>query len=214
MKSMIGKHAVTIVVATVAAVVAAGGIVGAHNRPDAGHVLSAHKARRANKVSGYTRIPLKKVSPSATKDSVPAARDAAVKVPLGSAGPFRVYAKCFKETSSPDNPGVYAEIYLRTTVSGAVFESDDGDDSSNGFLAPSTPEDDRELLDQSSYAGPGNPGTLNITDAEEMTFWAAAGRTHVTGHLFTGTKVGSPEAGNGVFGAGDRCMFGGFLASR
>lgn len=206
------KHAMTIVVAVVAVLVVAGGMSGAHNRYKAGHVLFAHKAGRANKVTGFTRLPFKKVVPSATRTSQSAAQAAASKMQLFSKGPFKIYAKCFKEISDPSNPGVFGEIYLKTSVGGAVFSSEENG-SSNGFLTPSTPEQERKLSIMFSYAGT-DPGTLNITDAVDVNFYAAAQQTDLIGTLFVGTKVGSPIVGDGVFGAGDRCIFGGAVTSR
>jgi len=201
------SHLVTAIVAalaaTAAALVTAGGLAGAHNAPSQGHVRLAHT------VDGLTIRRTVVVAPSATAATYDAARTSATRVTLATSGPFTVYAKCFKEISNPANPGVYGEISIRTTKGGAVFSSANEDDSSNGFLRPTTPETSRNLLTQSSYAGEVDPGTLNVTDAEDGTFYAAAKGAQLQGTLFLGTKVGSPAVGDGLFGAGDRCLFGG-----
>lgn len=214
MSTVLRKGALAISVGSLAALIAAAGMVSAHNAPSAGHVRFAHKAGTANKTVGFTPIPLKKVSPSATNPDENVARANATNLVLASRGPFTIFAKCFKETSTPSNPGVKAEIYIKTSAAGAIFSASGGDDTSNGFFGPSTPPADRELLSQSSYAGTGNPGTLNISDADDANFYAAGGNFRVTGDLFLGTKVGNPPAGAGVFGPGDRCLFGGTLTSR
>jgi hypothetical protein len=198
------------VVATVSGMVAAGGMVAAHNNPSAGHVRFAHKAGQANKVKGMQVLPLRKVSVSATDPSEDTARANATRVRIFAQGPLEVYAKCYRSTSDPANPGTHGEVYIRTSVGGTVFDGDSGD-SSNGFIGPSTPESERRLVSQSSFAGVGNPGTLNIIDAYKGAFYAAAGNRHLTGQLLLGTKVGTPPAGNGLFGAGDRCLFGGVV---
>jgi hypothetical protein len=204
----------TIVIAVLVVLGAAVGIGGAHNAYKSGHVLFAHRAGTAAKVTGFTRLPFKKLSPSAT-DAYEAARAAATKIQLFSKGALTIYAKCFKENGDPSNPGIYAEIYIKTSVGGAIFSSADGNSSSNGFLAPSTPEQQRQLSGADSYAGPyGDPGTLNISDAASTNFYAAVQKTDLIGNLFVGTKVGSPVVGDGVFGAGDRCIFGGTITSR
>jgi hypothetical protein len=198
------KHLVTIVVATVAAVVAAGGIVGAHNNPSGGHVTFSHKTQ------GFKPLPLKKVSSSAADASDETAREEADEIPLFSKGPLSVYAKCFTNDSS--NPLVKGEIYIRTTQGGAIFNSADEDSSSNAFLTPSTVEDQRQLVTTASADA---AGTVNLSDPEDGPFFAAAGSLQVNGLLFVGTKVGQPAVGNGLFGSGNRrCVFGGSITSR
>jgi hypothetical protein len=205
------SHLVTAIVAalaaTAAALVAAGGLAGAHNAPSQGHVRLAHT------VDGLTIRRTVVVAPSAIAATYDAARTSATRVTLATSGPFTVYAKCFKEISDPSNPGVFGEISIRTTRGGAVFSSEESS-SNNGFLRPTTPETSRRLLTQSSFAGPGNPGTLNVTDADRGSFYAAAKGAQLQGTLFLGTKVGSPAAGDGLFGAGDRCLFGGTFTDR
>jgi hypothetical protein len=161
-------------------------------------------------VAGLRTLRLKKVSPSVTAPTVEAARGSAFKIELFRQGPFTIYAKCFRENGDTTNPGVWGELYIRTRVGGAIFSSKSSN-TSNGFFKPSTPESDRQLDGGESYAGSGNPGTLNITDP--ASFYAAVGTTVLNGTYFIGTKVGSPPAGNGVFGAGDRCIFGGTILS-
>jgi hypothetical protein len=162
-------------------------------------------------IAGLKIIPLKKVTPSATNADQDTARANATKIPLFSQGPFSIYAKCFKENSDPSNPGVIGEIYIKTTAGGAVFSSRNEDSSGNFFLAPSTPEVDRQLDTRYSYHGT-DPGTLNITDPNQ--FYAAGGTTVLYGTTLVGTKVGNPSWGNGLFGTGDHCIFGGTILSK
>jgi hypothetical protein len=164
------------------------------------------------KVDSVTTIPLVNTQPSAAENGDFAARAAATPIPLFSKGGLEVYAKCFKNITDPANPAIDAEVYIRSAADGAVFSSEDEDNSGNGFLSPSDLEDDRQILGVASLAGP-DPGTLNVTDAGHSAFWAAAGTSFIEGSLFAGTKVGSPVAGDGLFGAGDRCLFGGTVSS-
>lgn len=214
MSETLRKHALTVVVTGLGVLLIAAGISGAHNNYQAGHVLFAHKAGTAKKVKGFTPLALKKVSKSVTRSDTETARQDATKITLFQKSPFTIYAKCFKETSDPTNPGMFAEIYLKTSSPGAIFSSDGGADSNNGFLNPTTAEEDRRLTQTQSYAGSGDPGTLNVTDAGYTNFFAAGDTTQLTGNLWAGTKVGSPVVGNGVYGAGDRCIFSGVLNSR
>jgi hypothetical protein len=204
MSETLRKHAVTIIVAAVAAVVAAGGIVGAHNAPSQGHVTLSHKT------VGFKPLALKKVSSSAAAAMDDDARQAADKIPMFSKGPFRIYAKCF--TRIDPDPLVHGEIYIKTTTGGAIFSSGDEDDSGNEFLLPTTPEDERQLATTAS-ADP--QGTVNIVDSQFMPFYAAVGDLQLNGNVFVGTKEGDPAVGGGLFGSGNRrCAFGGTITWR
>lgn len=163
-------------------------------------------------VENFDVIGLRSVAPSASQPSTSAARDAASRVALFTGDGFAIYGKCFTNISDPADPWVNGEIYLEAGP-GAVFDSDDEDGSANGFLLASDPEDDRQLARTNSVAGPGNPGTLNILRARDSGFWAAQGTRFIEGNLVIGTKVGSPAVGDGVFGPGNRCLFGGTVRS-
>jgi hypothetical protein len=158
------------------------------------------------------QVPLTRVAPSASGADDATARGAASRVELASAGPLIVYGKCFVNNGNPANPGVRAEVFIDTTSSGAIFDGEDND-SSNGFFAPSTAETDRILHGQSSFAGAGNPGTLNVIDSDEIEFYAASDNTGLAGRVFVATKVGSPPAGDGLFGPGNACIFGGYVVT-
>ncbi|MDP3893819.1 hypothetical protein [Nocardioides sp.] len=164
-------------------------------------VTSKHLAPGA---TGLHQIPLRRLAPSATNVSEAAARAAAKPVVLFKNSTFTVYAKCYVENSEPANPGVHAEVFLQAP-SGTVFDSDERD-SGNGFIAAA--ETERKLADVYSYAGV-DPGTLNIISEDGTQFWAAHGSSVILGDVILGTKVGSPTAGNGVFGPGNRCLVGG-----
>jgi hypothetical protein len=156
------------------------------------------------------QVPLTRVAPSASGADDAVARGGASRIALASSGPLSVYGKCFVNTATPGNPGVRAEVYIDTTSPGTVFDGADND-SSNGFISSGTPESDRILHGQSSFAGVGDPGTLNSIDSDDIEFWAAADNTALAGHVFVATKVGTPEVGDGVFGPGDACLFGGYV---
>ena len=211
MPAFVRKHAATVLIALVTTLVAGGSFVWAHNAPSQGHVTLAHNA---DKVKGLTILPLKKVSTSATEDNDAEGRANAQKVKLYEKGPFQVYGKCWLNDAQPDNHGTTAAVFLQTAEGGTIFSSANGDSSGNSFIGPKTFEEQRHLLSQSSYAGTGSPGTLNITDPEAGGFYAAAASSRVMGDLLLGTKVGTPPTGTGVFGSGNRCIFGGTLTYR
>jgi hypothetical protein len=133
---------------------------------------------RVPAVEGFDIIPLVKADPSAANADQNAAQASATEIPLFSKGAMSVYAKCFKSTNNPANPGMHAAIFLEAGP-GAVFES----------------------------------GAGNSSDGEYSPFWLAQGENFIEGSLFAGTKVGSPEDGDGVFGPGDGCIFGGSVRS-
>lgn len=160
------------------------------------------------------KVVLKKVGRSARNANLETAREAALKIKLFTEGPISIYGKCFGENSDPSNPGMRAEVYVKTQKAGGIFSADDGS-TNNGFFGPGTAETNRTLVSESSYAGSGNPGTLNISDADSGNIYIAVKDTVVLGQLFVATKVGNPDAGNGVFGKpGDRCIFGGTFTTQ
>jgi hypothetical protein len=193
--------------------IAAGAVKASDIAPDAvtgDHVLESSLGA-VPAVQGTEQF-FKRETPSATAATETAARAAATPVALGSAGPLSVYGKCFKSTAVPANPGVHAEVFIATSAPGAIFSGDDSS-SNNGFIDPGTPETDRSLISESSFAGVGDPGTLNLSDIDEQPAHALAGDTALIAQLVVATKVGSPEDGDGLFGPGDRCLFAGVVNS-
>jgi len=176
----------------------------------AGSVPNATRAQSAGVADGLQGMQIRRfntrVAPSATATPASAARDAAQRVPLVSAGPLTVYGKCYVDSTSPGNPFVQGTIYVETSVGGTVYSGDEGD-SGNGFIDPTTVEADRSVLSVGSAAGVGNPGTLNVSDASAGQFFALAPGMAIQGQLALATKVGSPAVGDGVLGAGNACIF-------
>jgi hypothetical protein len=171
------------------------------------NAVRAQSAATADSLRGASRFN-KRVAPSATGTPANTTRAAAQRVPLLAQGPITIYGKCFIDTTSVGNPFVQGEIFIETSTGGVVYSADSGS-SNNGFLSPATVETDRELLSSGSAAGLGNPGTLNVTDADAGPFFVIAPGLAIHGQLMVGTKVGSPAVGDGVFGAGSACIFSG-----
>jgi hypothetical protein len=134
--------------------------------------------------------------------SFDAARAAAPETPLFEAGSVELYAKCLRDTTAG---AIRGEIYARTSANGAMMEGDDDLPGFEGtaFLDTATAEADRQLdTDETTVA---NTATYNeneglLTSAEGRAF-------HVLSNI--GVKQGSPAGGNGPFGAGNTCLFGG-----
>jgi len=177
--------------------------------PSAVNATRAQSAGVADSLQGMKILRFNtRVAPSVATTPQSAARAAAQRVALIAEGPLTIYGKCFVTTTTPGNPLVSAEIFIETSVGGVVYSADDGS-TSNGFLNPGDPETDSGLLGVGSAAGVGNPGTLNISDASAGAFYAIAPGLSIEGQLIAATKVGSPPAGDGVFGPGDACIFAG-----
>ena len=178
----------------------------------AGPVPNAARAETAGVADSLKGVQIgrfnTRVAPSATASPSTAARAAAQRVPLFAAGPITVYGKCYVDSTTAGNPFVSGELFIETSAEGVIYSADDSS-TNNGFLSPSTPETNRELLSGGSAAGIGNPGTLNLTDADAGAFHAIAPGIAMQGQLTVGTKVGSPPAGDGVFGPGNACIFSG-----
>jgi hypothetical protein len=130
----------------------------------------------------------------------PTARGNAPKVALASRGQLSVYAKCFRNTTTDTT---FARVYIETGADGAVFESSAGGqlEGTGGFLDVGSDENDRELL----AASAGTDGaTFDIAHWDAL----APDGTGLGGDVAAGAKNGNVP-GDGVFGAGNVCLFGG-----
>jgi hypothetical protein len=130
------------------------------------------------------------------------ARSVAAKVVLGTKGPLTVYAKCFTDVSGPTT---YAEVYVESSVAGAIFDADSDEQSgpaAGDFLEPATPEVDRQINTVSTGAN-----DVDFQGEGDTEFTAIAGTTVLAGDVGLGAKNGTLAGGDGVYGAGDACLF-------
>jgi hypothetical protein len=169
-----------------------------------GSVLAADLA--AGTLEPSTKALRVTATPGANTD---AARTAAPEQVLFSSGPLTVYAKCYTDTSGPTT---YAEIYIKTSANGALFDGDD-DDASGGaavdYLNTDTPEIDRGLM--STTAG-SNSSSFYANHSADFGAFAPDG-TAISGLLFVGAKNGTLLGGDGAYGAGNVCIFSGNIRS-
>lgn len=128
-----------------------------------------------------------------------AAQAAAPEVVLFSKGPLTFYAKCFRHT---DTNVLHGEIYARTTQAGSIMQGTDNLDGDPAFLDPGTLEEDREF-DEHSTAN--NVATI----AESEAVAAAPDGTTLFYDTWIAAKNGVVAGGNGIYGAGNVCLFGG-----
>ena len=136
-----------------------------------------------------------------------AARSAAPETQLFTKGQIRLTAKCFRDTAANETT---AEIYVKSTASGAIFSSDEdskpGGNASTDFLNPDTAETASQAL--VVVAGAGTPATLFEGSFNSV----GADATHLLGQLTAAAKNGELAAGNGAYGAGNVCLFGGEIS--
>ena len=133
-----------------------------------------------------------------------AARAAAPEVELFTKGQGRIYAKCFRSTATDTT---FAEKFAQTSADGAIMEGEDdfpGGNAATDFLNTNTLEADR-LLAQEEATG-------NDADYDESE-WTLAfpDGTALNGQDGTAAKNGNLAGGNGIYGAGNVCLFQGSI---
>lgn len=169
---------------------------------------TANTATRATSAAAVDQLKtggFKLVASSASASDPGSARAAASEVPLFSIGAFDVYGKCFVDTTAS---ATFAETYIRTRVNGSILESNvdlfSGDPT---FLDTGTAEDARQLSQRSQATG-----SAGIDADDNGTFGAAApDGTAITGQVAAAVKRGTLSGGDGIYGAGDKCVFWGHL---
>jgi hypothetical protein len=158
----------------------------------------------------YTNLPLKEFAPSPVRvsatngASLGTARTAAPEKLLFRRGTVEVYAKCMYDTSVGE---IFGEMYVRTTADGAMMQGADEWPGQGGtaFLNIATPEDQRRL--DSGFATAANTASF----FESLGAITAADGTNYSVLSNIGVKQGSPAGGNGPFGTGNVCLFGGVI---
>ncbi len=138
-----------------------------------------------------------------------AARVAAPEIPLYQKGQLRIYGKCFRATGTDELFGV---MYIATSAPGAILDSSPGDALQGGptaadFLNPNTLEEDRELADETVT---GTDTEFRLADDDAWRAFAPDG-TSLAGVPSLAVKNGNLPGGNGVYGAGNVCLFGGAI---
>jgi hypothetical protein len=155
-------------------------------------------------VEGMKRISLVRAVPTAGADEA-SARAAAPEIPITSNGPLTTYGKCFKDNALNV---VRAETFIKTTADGSVLGGLLDGGTGATFLNVATPELDRRSDSETA--------ALNTASAAANGFVAIApDGTSVRTLLYSGAKNGTlaGPAGQGVYGNGDGCFFGGAVLS-
>lgn len=156
-----------------------------------------------------TVIPRKRVvaTPGPTEAD---ARTNAPQVVLFRKGSLTVYAKCFTNTAGPTT---YSEVYMKSSTNGAIVDSRndslDGGPAAAEFLNTNTPETDATLESDNANA---NNSSMDSEDDSDFTAFGTDGTT-LRGWTGAAVKNGTLAGGNGVYGAGDVCLFTGTITS-
>ena len=156
------------------------------------------------KVDGITTIALVRATPTAGADEA-AARAAAPEIPLSTNGPLTIYGKCLKDTALNN---VRAEVYVKTTVDGSILAPALDGGTGATFLNVATAELDRRADSETAAVNAASAaGNAVVAIAPDGT----AVRTLTYSGAKNGTLAG--PAGQGLYGNGDSCFFGGFVFS-
>lgn len=133
-----------------------------------------------------------------------AAREAAPETVLVQKGDLTVYAKCFRDNGANEVKGA---MYIRTATPGAILDASSnglpGGSAASEFLNPDTPEVDREIDNIDA-----NPDDAEFSQGDDDAFRAfAPDGTALVGLTSIAVKQGNVAVNNGVYGAGDVCLF-------
>jgi len=203
MKGRIRRPSPALIVSVVALVAALGGtavgLPGSRNvdRNDLKRNTVGPNQLRANAVTNkhtalFKSSVLKKASAAASQAAAPA-------IVLLTRKSLQIYGKCFA-----DGPDVNAEIYLRSTQAGAVLTSDgddeegDGTEPLDGYVNPGEDEEEHEIASATANGD---------ADSDVEPYLAIRGSTAIDGQAGVFVKDGALPAGDGPYGAGDRCLF-------
>ena len=167
---------------------------------------SAGSANRANSAASVdTFQPYSTLATATPGPNFTAARLAAPEIALATRGAFTIYGKCFTDTSINQ---VNSYTFIRTSVDGSVLDSDDNNYSGDEFLDVATLEDDRSIHSTDASGDSANYYASHTAEWQAM----APNGSAVVGSAGNGAKEGDLPGSNGIYGAGDVCLFSGFLS--
>lgn len=152
--------------------------------------------------SGYSRKGIVRMAASPSGPDFESSRAASPENPLFSAGAFSVYAKCFNVAGGDETIGA---IYIRTSENGSIFDGSEDELGETGFLNTDTAETSREIATE--FRGANSSGYFGVHSPEFTAM--APGGTVVRGDVQIAVKNGNLAGGNGIFGAGNVCLFAG-----
>jgi hypothetical protein len=167
--------------------------------PSAGSADTAGTAKVAESLTTLSPRTSTKVNSSASAATYEAGLAAASGVTLYEDSHFRVYGKCFVDESGPFIEGV---LLIATKQDGAIFDAEFDELAGDpNFLNVATPETEREIDSESE-----GENEASIQEHEDYAATAADGYS-LTGEYQIATKSGNLAGGNGLYGAGEVCIF-------
>jgi hypothetical protein len=173
--------------------------------PTAKAADTAGSATVASSLATMTALTQTKLTSSASGATEEAAAAAATPVTLYEDSQFKLYAKCFVDSSGPDVNGA---IYIATKQNGAIFDGETDELSGgppDGFLDTGTLEENREVEFESASSN-------DASVLESSTFGATAANGYsITGVYQDAVKSGVLAAGEGPYGPGEVCLFSGYV---
>jgi hypothetical protein len=133
-----------------------------------------------------------------------AAQAAAPETELFTKGQLTIYAKCFRDTTAG---ATFGEIYARTSANGAILQGTDTLPAANAtLLDTTTAEEDAEVDTQTITAADSGA----VGEAENVLIAPDGTDLQFDSHI--AVKQGTFPGGNGAFGDGNVCLFGGVVA--
>jgi hypothetical protein len=137
--------------------------------------------------------------------TLPAALAAAPETVLFTKGQLSVYAKCYRDTTGAGE--TRGTIFARTSANGAILQGISTLPAGNAtLLDTNTAETDRVVDNQAiAVADAGSVG-----EAESALIAPDGTDLHILSHI--AVKQGTFPAGNGAFGDGNVCLFGGMIS--
>jgi hypothetical protein len=172
--------------------------------PSAGAADTAGTATVANSLATQTPLTLVKTTSSATGATEEAAAAAAKPVFLYDDSHFSVYGKCFVEEGAEHL--LWGNVYIASKQNGAIFDGNEDVLSGNppdGYLNPGTPEENREIEDETAELG---EAFVHFDSHPAFSATAADGYS-LDAITRVGVKFGSLPEGDGPYGPGNACIF-------
>jgi hypothetical protein len=171
---------------------------------------TAGTANVAGSLATMTAFKATRTTVSANGADIATALEAAQPVQLYEDSHFMLYGKCVSDEATGFVTGV---LYVATKQNGAIFDGEE-DELPGGleeggpeerFLNTDTPEDFREIEREIA-----EDGEANVQESEDFAATAADGYS-ITGPWQLAVKQGTLPFGGGAYGAGDVCLFAGYV---
>jgi hypothetical protein len=136
--------------------------------------------------------------------TLPAALAAAPETVLFTKGQLTVYAKCYRDTAAGETRGT---VFARTSANGAILQGVSNLPAANATLLDTTTAETDRVVDNQAIAV---ADAGSVGESESVLIGADGTDLHILSHI--AVKQGTFPAGNGAFGDGNVCLFGGMIS--